>query len=87
MVQARNRGKTRETRGYQSWMSSAAVSWGSCCFVRQVRHRHPLVPGAGTGSVCGRSEHQQSCPGLQDMGELHCEQKAFMVGASSVKPR
>jgi hypothetical protein len=60
-------------------MSFAAVSWISCFLVRQVRHRHPLVPGSGTGSVCGRSEHQQSCSGLQDMGELHWEQNAFMV--------
>jgi hypothetical protein len=59
----------------------------SSLLVRQLRHRHPLVPWSGTGSVWGRSEHQQSCPGLQDMGELHCEQNAFMVGAFSVKPR
>jgi hypothetical protein len=59
----------------------------SSLLVRQLRHRHPLVPWSGTGSVWGRSEHQQSCPGLQDMGELHCEQNAFMVGPSSVKPR
>jgi hypothetical protein len=77
----------KERRCYQSWMGLAAVSWRSCRFVRQVRHRHPLVPGSGTGSVFGRSEHQQSCPGLQNMGELHCEQNAFIAGASSVKPR
>jgi hypothetical protein len=57
------------------------VGCRSSLLVRQLRHRHPLVPWSGTGSVWGRSEHQQSCPGLQDMGALHCEQNAFMVGA------
>jgi hypothetical protein len=59
--------------------------WFAVCrsslLVRQLRHTHPLVPWSGTGSVWGRPEHQQSCPGLQDMGQLHCEQNAFMVGA------
>ena len=80
------RSKASSASLYPSWVTLAAVS-RSCFLVRQVRHRHPLIPGSGTGSVCGRSEHQQSCPGLQDMGELHWEQNAFMVGAFSVKPQ
>jgi hypothetical protein len=59
-------------------MSLATVASGSSFLVKQFRHRHPVVP-VGTGSTCGRSEHQQSWPGLQEMGALHCEQSVFIV--------
>ena len=59
-------------------MSLAAVASDSSLRVKQFRHRHPFVP-VGTGSAGGRSEHQQSWPGLQEMGALHCEQSVFIV--------
>src|SRR5580704_1427324 len=62
----------------QSGMSLAAVASDSSLRVKQFRHRHPFVP-VGTGSAGGRSEHQQSWPGLQEMGALHCEQNVFIV--------
>jgi len=65
---------------------SCVVECASNLLVRQLRHRHPLVPGSGTGSTWGRLEHQQSCPGVQVMGELHWEQNAYMVGAFSLVP-
>lgn len=63
------------------FLPSRVVGCASSLLVRQSRQRHPLVPWSGTGSAWGRPAHQQSCPGVQVMGDLHCEQKAFMVGA------
>ncbi len=62
----------------QSGMSLATVASGSSFLVKQFRHRHPVDP-EGTGSTCGTSEHQQSWPGLQEMGALHSEQSVFIV--------
>jgi hypothetical protein len=80
-VQASLRDSTADSKAPLLFLPCSFVVFRSSLLVRQLRHRHPLVPWSGTGSAWGRSEHQQSCPGLQDMGALHCEQNAFMVGA------
>jgi hypothetical protein len=67
-------------RAFSQWLIvSTRVACRSSFVVRQSLQRHPVVLGSGTCSACGRSEHQQLCPGLQDMGVLHLEQNVFMV--------
>lgn len=63
----------------QSLMVLSSVACRPSFVVRQSRQRHPVVPSSGTGSACGRSAHQQSCPGSQDIGALHSEQTVSMV--------
>ena len=70
----------RDIRAFShSSIELARVTCGFSFFIRHSRQRHPVVAWSGTGSACGRSEHQQECPGSQDMAALHCEQTVFMV--------